>query len=185
MKLTLAVVLAPGPEQHAALVATLERFNAACNAIAEVAFREHLANKIALQKIVYYDVRERFRLSSQMTVRAIAKVAEAYKRDKTIRPTFRPHGALTYDERIMSWKGLEHVSLLALDGRHLVACHFSPYQQARRDFLRGQADLILRDGAFYLYATLEVPEVPTNDVGDFLGVDLGIVNIATDSDATV
>src|SRR5712692_3666414 len=185
MKLTLAIKLAPGLEQHAALLATLERFNAACNAIAEVAVREHMANKIALQKIVYYDVRARFGLSSQMTVRAIGKVVEAYKRDKTIRPTFRPHGALTYDERIMSWKGLEHVSLLALDGRHLVACHFGAYQQARRDSLRGQADLILRDGVFYLYATLEVADVQTIDVDDFLGVDLGIVNIATDSDASV
>src|SRR5712691_4646216 len=185
MKLTLAIKLAPSRAQHAALVATLERFNAACNAIAEVAFREHLANRIALQKIVYYAVRERFGLSSQMTVRAIAKVVEVYKRDKTIQPTFRPHGALTYDERIMSWKGLEHVSLLALVGRQLVACRFGPYQQARRDRLRGQADLLMRDGAFYLYATLEVADVPTIDVDDFLGVDLGIVNIATDSDATV
>src|SRR5713226_7425454 len=185
MKLTLAVKLAPSRAQHAALVAALERFNAACNAIAAVAFREHLANKFALQKTLYYPIRERFGLSSQMTVRAIGKVVEAYKRNKTIQPTFRPHGALTYDERIMSWKGLEHVSLLALDGRHLVACRFGPYQQARRDFLRGQADLILRDGAFYLYVTLEVANVPTTDVEDFLGVDLGIVNIATDSDATV
>src|ERR1700738_3179949 len=100
MKLTLAIRLMPSPEQHVALVATVERFNAACNAIAEVAFGEHLANKFALQKIVYYDVRERFGLSSQMTVRAIAKVVEAYKRDKTIQPTFRPYGVLTYDERI-------------------------------------------------------------------------------------
>src|SRR6266851_2542372 len=185
MKLTLAIKLAPGPEQHAALLGTLERFNAACNAIAEVAFREHLANKIALQKIVYYDIRARFGLSSQMTVRAIAKVVDAYKRDTTIKPFFRPHGALTYDERIMSWKGPEQVSVLALNGRQLVACRFGPYQQARRDCLRGQADLILRDGAFYLHATLEVADVPTIDVDDFLGVDLGIVNIATDSDATV
>jgi putative transposase len=185
MKLTLAIKLAPSRAQHAALVATLERFNASCNAIAEVAFREHVANKIGLQKIVYYAIRERFGLSSQMTVRAIAKVVEAYKRDKTVQPTFRPHGALTYDERIMSWKGSEHVSLLALDGRHLVACRFGPYQRARRGRLRGQADLILRDGAFYLYGTLEVADVPMTEVDDFLGVDLGIVNIATDSDATV
>src|SRR6202171_6020940 len=185
MKLTLAVELAPSRAQYMALVATLERFNAACNAIAAVAFREHLANKFALQKNLYYPIRERFGLSSQMTVRAIAKVVEAYKRNKTIQPTFRPHGAMTYDERIMSWKGLEHVSVLALDGRHLVACRFGPYQQARRGRLRGQADLSLRDGMFYLYATLEVADVPTIDVDDFLGVDLGIVNIATDSDAIV
>ena len=51
MKVTLAIKLAPSRAQHAALVATLERFNAACSAIAAVAFREHLANKIALQKL--------------------------------------------------------------------------------------------------------------------------------------
>ena len=185
MQQTLAVKLAPSVEQYATLVATLERFNAACNAIAQVAFRERLSNKFALQKIVYYSIRERFGLSSQMTIRAIAKVVEAYKRDKSIQPRFRPHGALTYDERIMSWQGLEHVSLLTLAGRQLVACRPGGYQQARRDGLRGQADLILRDGVFSLYATLEVPDVPIDDVQDYLGVDLGIVNIAVDSDASV
>src|SRR5260370_28900920 len=133
MELTWAVRLERSTEQHGALVATLERFNAACNAIAEVAFREHVANKIALQKIVYYDIRQRFGLSSQMTVRAIAKVVEAYTRDKTIQPRFRPHGALAYNERILPCKGLEHVSLLALEGRQLVACRFGAYQQARRN----------------------------------------------------
>src|SRR5207244_3993541 len=130
-------------------------------------------------------MRARFGLSSQMTIRAISKVVEAYKRDKRIQPTFRPHGALPYDERIMSWQGLEHVSLLALEGRQLIACRFGGYQQARRDRLRGQADLILRDGVFYLYATLDVPDVPTHDVQDYLGVDLGIINIAVDSEGTV
>lgn len=185
MQQTLAVKLAPTPDQHSALVATLERFNAACNAIGQVAFRERLANKFALQRIVYYPMRDRFGLSSQMTIRAISKVVEAYKRVKSIQPTFRPHGALPYDERIMSWQGLEHVSLLSLDGRQLIACRFGGYQQARRDRLRGQADLILRDGVFYLYATLEVPDVPTDDVQDYLGVDLGIVNIAVDSEGTM
>ncbi len=47
------------------------RFNAACTAIAETAFREHTANKIRLQKLVYADIRASFGLSAQMTVRAI------------------------------------------------------------------------------------------------------------------
>ena len=101
MKQTLLVKLAPTPEQHAALLRTLEAFNAACNAIAVVAFAERCANKIDLQKLVYYDIRERFGLSSQMTIRAISKVSEAYKRDKTNQPQFRPHGAMVYDERIL------------------------------------------------------------------------------------
>ncbi len=47
----------------------------------------------------------------------------------------------------------------------------------------GEADLICRDGKWFLYATVEAPEAPQTDpVNGFLGVDLGIVNIATSSD---
>ena len=34
------------------------------------------ANKIEIQKVVYYDVRDKFKLSAQLTIRAIAKVSE-------------------------------------------------------------------------------------------------------------
>ena len=114
MKLTLPIELAPTRAQHATLVATLERFNAACNAIAEVAFREHLANKIALQKIVYYDIRERFGLSSQMAVRAISKACEAYKPDKRVHVRIPNQDPMILDQRLLSFKGLTHVSLLCL-----------------------------------------------------------------------
>ena len=50
-----------------------------------------------------------------MAVRAISKVCEAFKRDRTKQPTFRPHGAMVYDERILAWKGLDRVSLLTLE----------------------------------------------------------------------
>jgi IS605 OrfB family transposase len=50
------------------------------------------------------------------------------------------------------------------------------------DKIRGQADLILRDGTFYLAATIEAPEAEPFAPKDFLGVDLGIRNIAVDSD---
>jgi putative transposase len=149
-----------------------------------VAFERRLANKIALQQLVYYDVRERFGLSAQLTVRAIAKVVEAYKRDKAIRPSFRPHGAVCYDQRIMRWLGVEAVSLTTLEGRIEVPIRFGAYQAARLDRRQGQADLIYRDGVFYLYATIDTPEPPPGEPDDYLGIDLGIVNLAVDSDGT-
>jgi putative transposase len=185
MKQTLAVKLAPSPEQASSLLVTMERFNAACDAIAGVAFRERCANKIALQKLVYYDIRERFGLSSQMTVRAISKVVEAYKRDKNRQPSFRPTGALPYDERIMSWRGMEAVSLLTSDGRVLIPVKLGAYQSARIERRQGQADLVERDGLFFLYVTLDVPAVPPGDPDDYLGVDLGVANIAVDRDGTI
>ncbi|MDT7706404.1 MAG: putative transposase, partial [Pseudonocardiales bacterium] len=51
-----------------------------------------------------------------------------------------------------------------------------------RDHRRGESDLIRRDGVFYLVATCDIPETPLNENPDgFVGVDLGIVNIATTS----
>jgi putative transposase len=47
----------------------------------------------------------------------------------------------------------------------------------------GETDLICRDGKWFLYATVEAPEAPLTDPANgFLGVDMGIVNIATTSD---
>jgi len=43
MNLTLMIKLMPTSGQRTALLQTMERFNAACNAIAEVAFRERTA----------------------------------------------------------------------------------------------------------------------------------------------
>ena len=46
----------------------------------------------------------------------------------------------------------------------------------------GETDLICRDGKWFLYATVEEPEMPLAEpTNGFLGVDMGIVNIATTS----
>jgi len=52
-----------------------------------------------------------------MTIRAISKVVEVYKWDRDIKPRFRPHGAIAYDQRILLWKGPDRVSILTLEGR--------------------------------------------------------------------
>ncbi|PSR22830.1 MAG: hypothetical protein C7B45_04990, partial [Sulfobacillus acidophilus] len=182
MTLTLVIKLQPTRDQAQALLHTMERFNAACNAIAATAFREHTANKIRLQKLVYADIRATFGLSAQMTVRAISKVAEAYKRDKTVQPTFRPQGAIVYDPRILSWKGLDRVSIWTLDGRQMIPVVLDGYHRARMNRIRGQADLLYRDGRFFLAVVVDVPEPPPLMPDGWLGVDLGIVNIAADSD---
>lgn len=182
MKLTLLVKLAPTPEQHQALLETMERFNEACDDIAKVAYHKKTANKFRLQKIVYYRIREQYGLSAQMTVRAISKVAEAFKRDKSILCKFKPHGAMIYDERILSWKGLEYASILTLKGRVKVPIQIGNYQEARMDRIKGQADLILRNKVFYLAATIGAPEETPYDPVGTLGVDLGLKYLSYDSD---
>jgi IS605 OrfB family transposase len=160
----------------------MHRFNEACNYIADIAFGLKTANKIELQKVVYYDVRDKFKLSAQLTIRAIAKVSEGYKRDKTIKPEFKPTGAIVFDQRILSFRKLEAVSILTNSGRLIIPIRIGEYQKVRLDRIRGQADLILRDGIFYLAIVVEAPEAAKVDAVGTLGVDLGIVYLATDND---
>jgi len=134
------VRLDPSPEQYEMLCETMRRFNEACNRIADAVFAMHSANKLRIHKTVYYLIREEFGLSSQLTVRAISKVCEAYKRDKSIKPEFRLDGAIVYDQRILSWKGLEKVSLITLQGRQTIPVRIGEYQ--RLDSIGSEVRLI-------------------------------------------
>jgi len=186
MKQVIVLKLEATPEQHQALLETVEAFNRGCDFVAEVAFAKRLANKIALQPFVYGTLRAEFGLSSQMAVRCISKAVEAYKeikkRDKNIQPTFAPHGAMVYDERIMSFQGVSHVSLLTLTCRVLVPLRFGDYQADRFGRRKGQADLILREGTFYLYVTIDLPSPPPIEPQGVIGIDMGIVQVAVTDD---
>jgi len=184
MLVTELLKLAPSPEQGEALLATMRACNAAASRAAEVAFAHKTANKIRLQPLVYGELRETFGLSSQMAVRAIAKACEAYKRDKAIKPVFRPLGAVSYDQRILSWKGRDRASILTLGGRIIVPVVWQGrWLGTTGTVLRGAADLVYRDGKFYLAVVIDAPGPPAGpEPEEWLGVDLGIVNIAADSD---
>lgn len=182
MKLTVQLQLMPDADQKVVLLDTMERFNEAANFAAEVAFEAGVFSQPSVHKLAYREIRERSGLSAQMAVRAIGKAVEVFKRDKRKLPVFKPRGAVTYDERILGFKGLDKVSLWTLPGRMVLPMAFGEYQAERFDRLKGQVDLVYRGGKFFLYATIDLPEAPPAGVKDFLGVDLGIVNIATDSD---
>jgi len=49
----------------------------------------------------------------------------------------------------------------------------------------GETDLLYHRGNWYLLATCDVQEPDPQDVDDVLGIDLGVTNIATDSDGTI
>jgi IS605 OrfB family transposase len=181
MKLTLQLKLLPTPKQHTALLATMRAFNAAASYAAQIGFSDRVFSQQSIHKRCYRELRERFGLSAQMAVRAIGKAVECFKRDRKTCPVFKDTGAMVYDERLLGWKGPAHVSLLTLQGREIVAMVYGAYQAGHMPRLKGQVDLIYREGTFYLLATIDLPEDPPIETTRFLGVDLGIVNLATDS----
>ena len=185
MLLTIKSKLITTDEQKCSLLKTVEKFNEACDYISEFAFRNRVFGKFTLQKNIYYTVRQNFGLSAQMAIRAIGKVAESYKVDKKVQHEFEKHGAIVYDQRVLSYHDAETISILTLDGRTDVKIKYGSYSKFELDKIRGQADLIYKNGNFYLMIVVILPEEEISVPTEVIGVDLGTVNIATTSDGKV
>jgi len=205
MKLTTRIKLVTDSTSHAALWKTMRVFNLACNAISVHAFESQVYNKRSLQLRIYADIRERFDLPSQLVIRAFAKVGDAYKTQlallsrrlakyaslspekqaKRKKPSlrcceFREEGCVVYDSRLLRYQSDGSVSLRTTERRILLSAIYPPGFDAAT--LHGECDLILQDNVFYLLQTIQVSEEPLLEVEEFLGVDLGMVHIAVDSE---
>jgi putative transposase len=184
MQLTAKVKLVVTAEQAKALEETIRVANECCNYLSERAWKLRNFSQFSLHKATYYETRGRFKnLGSCVVVRCTSKVAQAYKVDRKVKRVFRPLGAIEYDKNLLSWCiNKQVVSIWTLAGRLKL-----PFVAGQRqlDLLRGkigQADLSLINGEFYLSAPCFVETPEPLDFSDVLGVDVGIVNLAVDSD---
>ncbi|MFF1601491.1 RNA-guided endonuclease InsQ/TnpB family protein [Streptomyces mirabilis] len=209
MKLVVQVKLEPTPKQAAALEATLHACNEAATWVSGIAFEHGEFKNFALRKHTYDAVKSRWDLGAQAAQHVIKKTCDAYAtlkanlragnlgrpgsrryRKASEKPiAFRPRGAQPYYDRMLSWQIPDRtVSIWTTIGRvKNMAFTASPEQLATLALCRkGESDLLERDGMWFLNATCDVPETPLNsDPVDFLGIDLGIVNIATTSDGEI
>ncbi len=172
------------------LAATQRAFNAAATWIARVCWDENITNTNTAHHRIYGETRERFGLGAQLAVCARAKAVEAIKAVKAKHretcPQFGPRGSIRYDARTYRLMSLDRVSLNTLEGRIVCRLLLGSRQHALLvdpAWAIGGADLIWRRGVYYLHITQsrEAPPEPEPE-GGTLGVDLGIVNLATDSD---
>jgi IS605 OrfB family transposase len=182
MKAILQVKLIPTEHAKDSLLNTMKVFNEACNYVSEIAFNTGTTGKFKLQKLVYHELKSRFGLTAQMAVLVVHKVSAAYKKSKDVLREFKATGAITYDSRIMRFKGVEKVNLWTVAGRQDIPIRIGEYQKTRWFQTKGQADLVFVNNAFYLLVTVDVPEDTPLTPKAFIGVDLGVVNIATTSD---
>ncbi|MDQ2799516.1 MAG: transposase, partial [Armatimonadota bacterium] len=134
----------------AALADTMAKFNAACNALSQIAWETQTFRAFDLHKIAYHQTRADFGLPSQLTVRAIAKVTDSYKADRSQRHTFGPRGAVVFDARCFKMKGVSSAVLTTTQGRHSFSlAHGGKQRQQLSQGVTGEADLLFIDGAYY------------------------------------
>lgn len=183
MKLVAAIKLLPTPNQAACLKETLERCNAACGWLATLAWDTGTFGQYALHKIGYAETRTRFGLTAQAAVRCIAKVTDAYRLDRKTQRHFRADAAQPYDDRIIRFvKDGNAVSLWTVEGRIVVPIVMGEHQRRLMAYRKGEVDLCFVRGKWILAATCDIPETDEFKASDWLGVDLGIVALAADSD---
>lgn len=175
-------------EQSDRLLATMHRVNQARTWLAaEARSMDALDRKrpIKVQRVFYRSLRDRFGINAQMAVRAIADVASCFKRDAEKTHVFRATASITYDARILTFRGdgtPHEVSIATLDGRLVLPIVAGGPHHGRLAGMRGETDLMLRRGRWYLSTSVDVTAKPQNKTSEYLGVDIGIVNLATDSD---
>lgn len=182
MQLIVNLKLKTLESQKDALLQTMKEANRACNVISEIAFENKTFKQFNLHKICYKTIRNSFNLSAQAVVRQIAKVCDAYKLDQKVKREFFALGSIAYDDRIISFKKNDIVSIWTTDGRLNIPFETGEHQKKYLPYRKGEVKLVLRKGVFYLNAVCDVPEESPITPKDVLGCDFGIVNILSDSD---
>ncbi len=184
MKLTAKVHLRPTPEQAELLLQTMQEANAACDRISVWAWENKVFGQYKIHHGTYHDIKTSTPLSAQAVVRCVSKVADAYKLDKKKQRNFREYGSIGYDARILSWRFDRRIaSLWTIEGRQKIHYVTGEHHTKLLQYQQGESDLCYIRGKFYLHTTCEVPDRRAEQLSeDVLGVDLGITNIATDSD---
>jgi IS605 OrfB family transposase len=180
----------------AVLQETQQAFNAAASWIASICWKEHITNTNTAHHRVYGETRSRFGLGAQLAVCARAKAVEAVKVTRTQEkqrqpdqkpvtcPQFWARGSMRYDARSFSLKALDRVSLLTLQGR--ITCRLMLGMRQHTMLTDptweiGGADLVWRRGTYYLNVTQSKDAPEQIETNETLGVDLGVVQLATDS----
>ena len=168
---------------------TQTMFNRAATYCASVAWEQDVTNKNKLHRLVYGPTRTTYGLGAQLACCARDKAAEAVRRArqdaKAECPSFRDTGSIRYDARTYRLIGLDRVSLNTLSGRVIGHVQVGEYQRRAlgdSSWKIGGAELLRRHGAWYLHITQRKADPPPDEPVGLIGVDLGMVNLATDSD---
>lgn len=99
--------------------------------------------------------------------------------------TFRPGAAQPFDDRCLSWQWeARTVSIWTVDGRTRNIPFLCKASDAHllAAFRKGETDLVFERGNYYLFAVLDLLDVPEFTPRAFTGVHMGITNLATTSD---
>ncbi|OUC75677.1 RNA-guided endonuclease InsQ/TnpB family protein, partial [Streptosporangium minutum] len=172
--------------------------------VAALAHSQRVFRNYDLRKHAYGQIKDNYGLAAQAAQHVIKKVTDAYatlhanlrngnvgrpgsaRRERALATpiVFRPSAAQPFDDRCLSWQmDARTVSIWTTRGRMKSVAFTASADQLTTlaAYRKGESDLLYRDGRWFLIATCDLLDVPVIGPDGFLGVDLGIANLATTS----
>ena len=190
MQRTIRLQLSPSPVQGALLAATSQQFTAVFNAVCALGWQQQITNGVKLHHATYYPLKSSYpELVSDLLVQARVKATEALRSAFTLQKQGRkasvPHSPACpprYNQHTyrLDWES-RTVRLSTTGGRQTIRFEVPDYNAKYAGHTVDTADLLERDGQWWLHVvvTVPAPEIAASD--EVVGVDLGLAQPAVTS----
>jgi putative transposase len=169
----------------------MRQFTATFNAVCRVGWEKRIGNAHDLHRLTYYRCKAaQPALPTNLLIQARQKASEAVKsalaRERKGKKVSCPQSGLCpprYNCRTfrVEWDAAT-ISLSTTAGRLDVPFNLPKYATYAIGLKVATADLIFRNGRFYLHVAVDLPAVEVPDSGPTIGVDLGVNRPAVTSD---
>lgn len=192
MDRTIRVLLQPSPEQAEALAETTRQFSGAFNAICTYGWKSRERNGVTLHHQTYRTMKGQYQaLVSDLHIQARVKATEAVRSALTILkkgrkvsmpqshacpPRFNVHTFKVH------WEG-RAVRLSTTAGRTTIPFHLPSYAERYAGGKVCTADLVFRNGHWWLHMVVSILAPEIAPVEAVVGVDLGLAQPAVTSTA--
>lgn len=182
MTITAKVQIVATDADKVLLDETMSVYRDACNYVSGYVFQTHDLKQFSLNKVLYFTLREKFGLKSQMAQSVLKTVIAKYRtilesQNKWIRPTFKkPQYDLVWNRDYSLTQSCFSVN--TLNGRvklpYFVGGMSKYFDHSIYKF--GTAKLINKHGKYYLHipVTYDVEESNISDICNVVGIDRGI-----------
>lgn len=182
MTVTAKIQLVVSAENCELLDSTANAYRNACNFVSEYIFRTHNLKQFSLNKELYYEIREKFGLGSQMTQSVLKTVISRYKTIRTnqhewIQPKFKvPQFDLVWNRDYSLSQN--YFSVNTLNGRLKLPYYAKGMEKYfdKETYRFGTATLVFRHKRYFLHipVTFEVNKCCDSDICNVVGIDRGI-----------
>ena len=165
------------------LVETMKQYSYSANKVIDFGWNIQTNNKRELHDLTYYKIRQETELPAQLVCSSRDKAAEVLKSKPRTKPILKEHLTIRYDARSFSFKCNKegyYVSLSTINGRIKIPIEIPEYYWKYLDWKTCSADLIFKKELF-LHIVLSKDIITPKFLDGFLGVDVGISNIAVTS----